>query len=90
MPPALLICLSLVGVLFFGTLTGLAYAQMKTPDLDEEGFFRLRRDLADDLGAEGWARVGQSKGARIVSFGLALILFLVSVGTTIWGIIMLF
>ena len=41
MPPALILCLALIGALFSGAVAGAAYGQMQLGDPERDGYFQL-------------------------------------------------
>lgn len=82
--PALAMCLALVGALFSATLVGVTYFQMKTPEPEADGFFKLQKDLAEPLGLGGWAKLQRSKGIRILSFVVALSVMLGCLAVATW------
>ena len=84
MPPALGMCLCLVGALFSGALVGLSYAQLKLPNPSEDGYFKLHADIADRMGLERWAAIQRSKAARWMSFILSLLVFAGCLVGAVW------
>lgn len=84
MPPALAMCLCLVGALFSGALVGLSYGHLKLPNPSEDGYFKLQADIADRMGLERWAATQRSKAARWASFIGALLVFVACLIGAVW------
>ncbi len=84
MPSALAFCLCLIGALFFGALVGFSYAQLKLPKPEDDGYFQLQNDLAEQMGMGEWARLQRSKPVRWASFVMSLALFLLCVLGIAW------
>ena len=84
MPPALILCLALIGALFSGAVAGVAYGQMQLGDPERDGYFRLQSRMAEAVGLKWWARVQRSAAARRLSFGLALAATFGLVAVALW------
>ncbi len=84
MPPALALCLCLLGALFFGTLVGFSHAQLKLPEPEKDAYFKLQRDIAESMEMGEWATLQRSKAARWASFIISLMLFSLSALGAVW------
>ena len=84
MPPALILSLALIGVLFSGAVAGAAYGQMRLGDPERDGYFRLQSRMAEEVGLGRWTRVQRSKAARGLSFVLSLMAMFGCLGVALW------
>ena len=84
MPPALILCLALIGALFSASMAGAAYGQMRLEDPERDGYFRLQSRMAEAMGLGWWARAQRSKAARRLSFGLALAAMFGCLAVALW------
>ena len=90
MPPTLALCLCFFGTLFSGTLVGLSYAQLKLPRLEDDGYFKLQRDLAGQVGMGEWAKLQRSRPVRWASFIISITLLSLSVFGIAWFAVLTF
>lgn len=84
MPPALIMCLALVGALFFAAVVGMAYFQMKLDDPKKDGYFKLQKDVAESFGIGAWANFQRSKAVRVGSFVVSLVMLVSCLTIAAW------